>query len=121
MSAASVMLFLARENCLGDVVDVLRTHYGPHSGEGQEALIGALSLLPSFRHVPPADLAEIRRLASRLLKSDRMMVRVYASGLLGKLGDASSSAKDLRTALAAETDETARRAMTSALASLQSK
>ncbi len=120
ISAASVMLFLARENCLDDVVDVLRTHFGPHSGEGQVALLGALTLLPTFRHFSPADLAEIRRLTSPLLKSERMMVRVYASGLLGKLGDA-SSAEDLRTSLAGETDETARKAMTSALASLQRK
>lgn len=117
-AAEDMLVFLNNEDCLADVVDILRSSYDSRSGD-IEGILQALSLLPRFKHVPPQQLAEIRRLAPAVLMSHDAIVRAFASDVLDKFGDA-TAIRQLKDALAAEKDETARKAMTSAITSLES-
>ena len=117
-AAEDMLVFLNNEDCLADIVDILRSSYDSRSGD-IEGILQALRLLLRFKHVPPQQLAEIRRLAPAVLMSHDAIVRAFASDVLAKFGDA-TSIRQLKDALAAEQDETARRAITSAITSLES-
>ena len=118
MEAANMMVAVHNEDCLGDVLDVLRSR--DESQTVDEGAISALCVLLRHNHVPAPELPEVRRLAAVYLKSDNDATRVYASDVLGKFGDP-SSAEDLRRALVVEHEENVQVAITTALKSLETR
>lgn len=118
MNAANMMVALHNEDCLGDVLEVLRSR--DESQIVDEGAISALCVLPRHSNIPASELPELRRLAAAYLKSDNAATRVYASDVLGKFGD-SSSAEDLRRALGVEHEENVQVAITRALKSFETR
>jgi HEAT repeat protein len=112
MSAAWAMLVESREDCLGNVLEVIRFH-----DDGQ-ATSQALNLLTWFKRAPVGDMQEVRNLVRMSLRSTDPDVRMKASYVLRKWGD-SSAMEDVRSALAVEHDETAREVLARDLKALQ--
>jgi HEAT repeat protein len=112
MSAAWAMLVAGREDCLSNVLDVIRFH-----DDGQ-ATSQALNLLTCFKHAPVREMQEVRNLVRMSLRSTDPDVRMKASYVLRKWGD-SSAMEDVRSALAVEHDETAREVLARDLKALQ--
>ena len=102
------MLSLGHEECLGDVLDVLRL-----PANTQDTL-GALYALAPFKHVSAADLPEFRRLVGKSLAAADPVVRTVASYALHEIGDYWAF-EQLRAALSSERDEQVRQAITAYL------
>jgi HEAT repeat protein len=118
MNAANMMVALHNEDCLSDVLDILKSR--DESQIVDEGAISALCVLLRHSHVPAQELPEIRRLAAAYLRSDNDATRVYASDVLARFGDL-SSADDLRRAFPIEHDENVQVAITNALKALETK
>ena len=116
MTAAQTSSYLNNEDCLPDVLDAL----GSHDDQDDPAVSVALGVLRRYQRVPEDAAQQIRQLVPPLLKSGDPVRRADASDVLGKFGDA-TSIRQLKIALAAEQNETARKAMTSAITSLESE
>jgi hypothetical protein len=102
MDAAQSMVFgLGREDCLSDVLEVLRSALAP---DDFEAPVIALNLLPRFRQVSPSQLDEMRDLAAVYLKSPQSAYRMVASQCVRDLGGPWAISQ-LRAALDAEREE----------------
>lgn len=115
MTAAQTSSYLNNEDCLPDVLDALRSH----DEQDDPAVWVALGVLRRYQRVPAEAAQQIRSLVPPLLKSGDAVRRVDASDVLGKYGDA-GSIEQLKAALASEQDDGARKAMTSAITSLES-
>lgn len=120
MSAAQAMVaFLHNEDCLDDVLRVLRS-----GDDGQadhvDAVWTAFCVLPRFQHPPASELAEIRDVGALYLRSDKSQYRSQAADILQRFGD-DASAQDLSAALSIETDPTARTAMDRSLHLLEER
>ena len=111
-AAQSMLGNLGREDCLAEVVGVLR-----EPGDDVQAVGIALSLLPRFKRVPPGQMEDIRHLSASYLKSPTPALRVAASHYIAKARDA-SAASELRVALRIEYDETVRRAVAADLSTI---
>lgn len=59
-AAQSMVLGLGRQECFSDILDVFRSEPDDH-----QAIPMALNLLPSFKHIPPSQLDEVRGLVGR--------------------------------------------------------
>jgi HEAT repeat protein len=112
MSAAWAMLVAGREDCLSNVLEVIRFH-----DDGQ-ATSQDLNLLTWFKRAPVREMPEVRNLVRMSLRSTDPDVRMKASYVLRKWGD-SSAMEDVRSALAVEHDETAREVLARDLKALQ--
>jgi HEAT repeat protein len=112
MQAANMMVSLKNEDCLADVLNVLRSH--DNDDAVNDAANMAISVLLQHKHIPAEELPAIRGLAQVFLRSENPSIRGGASDLLEKYGD-SLSADYLRSALAVEQDEAVRKAMAEAL------
>jgi HEAT repeat protein len=112
MQAANMMVSLKNEDCLADVLNVLRSH--DNDDAVNDAANMAISVLLQHKHIPAGELPAIRGLAQVFLRSENPSIRGGASDLLEKYGD-SLSADYLRSALAVEQDEAVRKAMAEAL------
>ncbi len=97
MVDARVLLDLHREDCLQDVLDVLRLR------PDDQATVLALNVLPRFSQTRQDDAAEIRSLISDSLKSPSTLVRMGASYALRQIGSP-WAVEQLRNAVAAEHD-----------------
>jgi|ERR1700693_5117507 len=115
MSAAQTMDQLNRDDCLPDILSFLSA-----PDDNQAAIMALNSLHYHHDQASAEQIQEIRRFVPTFLKNADPMVRVYASEVLGKFGD-SSSALDLRNALAIEHVESAMDAMSAALSVLEKK
>jgi HEAT repeat protein len=115
MAAAQAMLSLNREDCLADVLGVLRS-----AADDQQAVTQALNLLPRFKHVPDQDLQEMKDLIAMHLKSNSLAARIAAVHTIKEIGDG-SAVEQLRGALAVELDDTARRVILADLEALAPK
>jgi HEAT repeat protein len=123
MDAAQALLFVDNEDCLPEILYVLRAQPAAYAGpiqEDEQAVWHALDLLTKLKHMPARELQEARSIAVALLNTNRLITKMSAAQMLGKLGD-SSSAEALRRALATEQDESARRSFTNALKLLEGK
>jgi HEAT repeat protein len=118
MQAANMMIGLENEDCLADVLNVLRSH--DNNDAVNDAANMAISILLQHQHIPAEELPAIRGLAQVFLRSENHAIRAGASDLLEKYGD-SLSAEHLRGALAVEQDEAVRKAMVAALRALETK
>ncbi len=114
MSAAWAMILRGREDCLGNVLDVIRFH------DDSQAVVAALNFLPRFKHVPAQEMQEIRNLVRMSLRSGTPWVRREASSALRQWGDA-AALEELRSALAVESDDTVRAVVAGDLKSLEEK
>jgi HEAT repeat protein len=114
MSAAWAMIVAGREDCLGNVLDVIRLHDdGPATNH-------ALNLLTWFKHAPVREMQEVRNLVRMSLRSNDPGVRMSASYVLRQWGDPSAM-EDVRSALGVEHDETARGVLAKDLKALEEK
>jgi HEAT repeat protein len=111
MVAAWSTIVAGREDCLGDVLDVIRLH---------DDASDALNLLTWFKHAPVREMQEVRNLVRMSLRSNDPGVRMSASSVLRQWGD-SSAMEDVRRALAVEDDEIARFVLAKDLKALEEK
>lgn len=114
MGAASAMLTLGREDCLPDVLDVLRL-----DGDFTD-VIQAISLLPRFHHLTAPEVREVQNVLPLLLKHDHTAVRMSVSQTLRFIGGV-FAVQTLRSALPLERDEIVRRVMANDLKALEAK
>jgi HEAT repeat protein len=115
MSAAQALDDLGRENCLPDILGVLRS---PDDLQATDMALN--SLIYHHENASPAQLQEIRHLVPIFLNDGNVVVRMKASGVLGKFGDY-SSVLDLRNALAREESDSGQTAMHNALQALEKR
>ncbi len=82
-AAQSMVSFLGRQDCLPDVLEVLRSEPDDH-----QASFGALNLLTynRFKQIPPRQLDEIRELSAMYLKSPAAELRIAAGMCIRDLG-----------------------------------
>lgn len=122
MQAANMMVALHNEDCLADVLNVLRSHdnYDAVNDPVNDAVNIAVYVLLQHKHIPAEELPEVRGLAQVFLKSANHSIRGGSSDILEKYGD-SLSAEHLRVALAIEQDEAVRKGMAAALRALETK
>jgi HEAT repeat protein len=118
MEAAQEMVSLGHEDCLADVLNVLRSHDSNDAVNDPANM--AISVLLRHKHIPAEELPRIRGFAQVFLRSENPPIRAGSSDLLEKYGD-SLSAEHLRGALAVEQDEAVRKAMAAALRALETK
>lgn len=118
MQAANMMVGLKNEDCLADVLNVLRSN--DSNDAVNDAADMAISILLQHKHIPAEELPAIRGLAQVFLKSENPSIRAGSSDLLEKYGDR-LSAECLRVALAVEKDEAVQKGMTEALRALETK
>jgi HEAT repeat protein len=114
MSAAWAMLVAGREDCLGNVMDVVRVH------DDIQATNQALNLFTWFKHVPAREMQEVRNLVRMSLRSDNVLIKRQASYVLRQWAD-SPALEDLQSAIAGERDEAVREAMIKDLKALEEK
>lgn len=106
MYAADSMLgFAGREDCLSDVLDVLRS--GDPTPEDRQGVLQALSLLKRFKHITAGQLDEIRELSASYLKSQAPELRTAAGQCVRDVGGPWAISQ-LRAAIDAERDESVR-------------
>jgi HEAT repeat protein len=120
MAAARYMLDLGRNDCLGDVLDVLRSTETSQSVEDNQVVLQALSLIPQFKSVTPDELREIRTIVPVYFQSKFPWVRATLVSTLRQIGDP-WAAEQLRNALTAEQEAYVRASIKSALAAIDSK
>lgn len=86
MDAASMMVGLHNEDCLADVLNVLRSHnnYDAVNDPVNDAVNMAVYVLLRHKHIPAEELPAIRGLAQGFLKSANPSIRGGASDLLEK-------------------------------------
>jgi hypothetical protein len=114
MAAAWAMVIGGHEECLANVMEVIRLH------DDSQATIQALNILPWYKHLPAREMQEVRNLVQMSLRSDYSEVRMKASYVLRQWGD-SSAMEDVRSALAVEHDETTRGVLAKDLKALEEK
>jgi hypothetical protein len=116
MGAAQTMVnVVGRQECLSDVVEVLRSTPAP---DDFPAPVMALYLLPRFKQISPNQLEEVRDLAAVYLKSDQPAYRIVASQCVRDLGGPWAISQ-LRAALDAERDEAVRTSIAKDLPSVR--
>lgn len=118
MEAANMMVALNNEDCLADVLNVLRSNDSNDAVNDPANM--AVYVLLRHKHIPAEELPRIRGLAQVFLGSENPSIRAGSIDLLEKYGD-SLSAEYLRGALAVEQDEAVRKAMAAALRSLETE
>src|SRR5579864_3490338 len=118
MEAANMMVGLNNEDCLADVLNVLRSNDSNDAVNDPANM--AVYVLLRHKHIPAEELPAIRGLAQVFLRSKSPSIRGGASDLLEKYGD-SLSAEHLRGALAVEQVEAVRKGMADALRALEAK
>jgi HEAT repeat protein len=112
MSAAqSMVVGLGRQECLSDILDVLRSGRRASISDlgDYEASFMALNLLSykRFKQIPPSQLDEIRELSAAYLKSEAPALRMAAGMCIRDVGGPWAISQ-LRAALDAERDEAVR-------------
>jgi hypothetical protein len=80
-AAQSMVLGLGRQECLSDILDVLRSEPDDH-----QAVPMALNLLPRFKQIPPSQLDEVRGLVALYLQSPAPDLRLAAGMCIRDLG-----------------------------------
>src|SRR5579864_4290600 len=118
MEAANMMVGLNNEDCLADVLNVLRSNDSNDAVNDPANM--AVYVLLQHKHIPAEELPAIRGLAQVFLRSENPSIKAGSINLLEKYGD-SLSAEYLRGALAVEKDEDVRKAMAEALRALETK
>jgi len=114
MAAAQSMVFgLGRQECLSDVVDVLRSEPGDH-----EAVPTALNLLSRFKQIPSSQLEEVRGLVALYLQSPSPDFRLAAGTCIRDMGTPWAISQ-LQAALNAERDEAVRNSLAKDLLSVR--
>jgi hypothetical protein len=111
-AAQNMVNFLGRQECLPDIIDALRSAPDDH-----DSIVGALSLFPRFKQLPPSQLDEIRDLSAMYLKSQDSSFRILASQCVRHLGGP-WAISELRAALDAERDENVRKVIAHELVSV---
>lgn len=92
--AAGFMTRLHNKGCYDDAIDVLRFTGSLPAAPGQTAsLVVAFSRVAALEGASEPQCREIRELAERFLADDRGDVRMSASNVLGRYGDAGSVQK----------------------------
>jgi HEAT repeat protein len=114
MVAAQTLSFRGREDCLPNVIDVLRTD------DDMSATWTALNLLTLYSNVPAREMQQIRQLVRVLLRNDNVATRISVGPVLRKWGDAEAM-EDLRSALAVEPDENVRGSLAAALKAIEQR
>jgi hypothetical protein len=115
MSAASSMVqILGREDCRGEVLKVLRLE------NESQALVGALFLLPHFKHLTAPELRELETTLPVLLKRDDVPIRLLVGLALRQIGGG-FGVQTLRAAIPLERDENVRKLLTDDLKELEAK
>jgi HEAT repeat protein len=112
--AAKYMLDLHHDDCLTFVTDLIRSSTDP------AVRVIALSLVPRFQNVSPAELERLSSSAVGALSDQHPEVRSAASLALGLLGDA-SVIPALKSAIGSEKEEPIRTEMLRDLGLLQPK
>jgi len=120
INAALVMVNLGRNDCLPDVLSLLRSLEANQSAEDNQAALQGLYLIPRFKAVSPDELGEIKHIVPVFLRSGFAPTRAAACFALRQM-HASWATEDLRNALAVEPEEYVRDAIEKALASIGSK
>jgi hypothetical protein len=114
VAAQNMIIFLRREDCLPDVLEVLRSALAP---DDFSAPVIALNLLPRFKQVSPGQLDEMREISALYLKSQQSAYRMLASQCTRDLGGPWAISQ-LRAAIDAEREEAVRDVMTRVLISI---
>ena len=106
-AAQSMVSFLGRQDCLSDVLEVLRSEPDDH-----QASFGALNLLTYswLKQAPPGQLDEIRALAALYLKSPDSMLRIAAGACIRDHGGPSAITQ-LRAAIDVEQESAVRESL----------
>lgn len=120
MDAAGAMLDLERNDCLTDVLEVMRSTEGSDSVEENQAVLQAVSLIPRFKSLTLEQLGQVRSIVPAFLRSSFPWMRATVCSTLRMMGGP-WAAEQLRTALAAETDDNVRRAIKSSLAAMDGR
>ena len=120
MSAAQTMIsFLNREECLPDILEVLRSEPDIYVLDGRQAVGMALNLLTykRFKHISLSQYDEIRDYTAMYLQSDAPDLRLAAGMCIRDVGGP-WAIPELRAAIAAERDEAVRSALAKDLVSV---
>ena len=112
-AAQSVVYALGRQECLSDILDVLRSDPDDH-----EAVPTALNLLPRFQQIPPRQLDEVRSLVALYLQGPALDLRLAAATCIHDLGGP-WAVSQLQAAWDGERDETVRRVLANYLLSVK--
>lgn len=118
--AAADLLEAGDATCRDQVVDMVRTMSGLGAGAREDTLQVGLSVIGRFEPMFQPKAAEVRELATTLLRDSRRGVRMAAGNTLGRFGDATSLAV-LQEAAAAETSDIARARILANIKILQDK
>jgi HEAT repeat protein len=110
--ATGVVAKLHNSTCNDDVIDILRLT------STDSSLDVAFSIADNLQGVSDSQSKQLREIAERFLADGRGDLRMGASNVLGRYGDAGSVRK-LRKALATEPDVAVRKRMEAALRTLQ--
>ena len=116
--AAASMVRVGRDTCNDDVIDTLRYYVSAPNVLQGGWITNGLTLVLGFRQVSANQSKEVRDLAETCVRGEDAGVRMLASDILGRYGDAGSAQK-LKSALGVERDVTARARMETALQRLQ--
>ena len=111
-AARSMLDFTGRQECLSDVLEVLRS-----APDDFVAVPTALSLLPKFSQVSPSQLDEMRALSATFLESPKSSFRMSAGRCVRDLGGP-WAVSQLRAAIDAERDENIRKSLERDLVSI---
>ena len=120
LTAASFLFDLGDPACRDQAIGIVQTmsHRGSEL-RPTEIIYGLSVILRAASWFQPRA-AEIRELATALLRDGRYEVRTSASNALGEFGDA-TSVQELQTAAVAETDKSARNRMLDNIKALKDK
>lgn len=114
VTAAQGMVNIAgRQECLSDVIDVLRSAPDDH-----DTAVAALSLLPKFKQIPMSRLDEVRDLSASYLNSRDLAIRIAAGQCVRDLGGPWAISR-LRAAIDAEQNEAVRNLLAKDLVSVR--
>jgi hypothetical protein len=113
IAAQSMVLSLGRQDCLSDILEVLRSEPDDH-----QAVPTALNLLPRFKQIPPSQLDEVRGLVALYLRSPAPDLRLAAGISIRDFGGPWAILQ-LRAALDAERDEVVRSSIAKDLLSVK--
>ncbi len=120
MDAAGTMVdFVGRQDCLPDIIDVLRSARDDQDAGAHSGALMALNLLASkrFKQIAPRQLNEIRDLSASYLKSQAPDLRMAAGEYIRDVGGPWAISQ-LRAAIDAEQDEFIRNSLAQDLASV---
>lgn len=107
VAAQSMVSFLHRQDCLSDVLEVLRSEPDDH-----QASFGALNLLTYgwLKQIPPGQIDQVRDVCATYLKSQAPMLRIAAGACVRDQGGP-FAVSQLRAAIDIEQDQAARESL----------